>query len=68
MSLIGGEGIATEAAECLLKLGFSSCSLNKISASFVLNNIGSKKVLKKIGMHYVSTTERAFDKKELLLI
>ncbi|AWW99239.1 GNAT family N-acetyltransferase [Oenococcus oeni] len=60
--------MATEAAECLLKLGFSSYSLNKISASFVPNNIGSKKVLKKIGMHYVSTTERAFDKKELLLI
>ncbi len=58
-----GKGIATEAAECLLKLGFSSYSLNKISASFVPNNIGSKKVLKKIGMHYVSTTERAFDKK-----
>ncbi|WP_239643649.1 GNAT family N-acetyltransferase [Oenococcus oeni] len=32
----------------MLKLGFSSYSLNKISASFVPNNIGSKKVLKKL--------------------
>lgn len=57
-----GKGIATEAAECLLKLGFSSQFLNKISASCVPDNIGSKKVLEKNGMRYIGITKKAFKK------
>ncbi|AZZ61429.1 GNAT family N-acetyltransferase [Oenococcus sp. UCMA 16435] len=52
----------TEVAECLLKLGFSSQFLNKISASCVPDNIGSKKVLEKNGMRDIGITKKAFKK------
>jgi len=45
-----GLGYATEAAAALLRYGFDQLGLHKISASCDPENIGSVRVLTKIGM------------------
>lgn len=45
-----GEGIATEATHGLLKFGFNNLGLNKISATASPENLGSVRVLEKVGM------------------
>lgn len=45
-----GQGIATEAAHLLIKFGFQEMKLHRIFATCDPRNIGSAKVLEKIGL------------------
>lgn len=45
-----GRGIATEAAEAMLRFGFETQRLDRIHAHCVLDNEGSARVLEKIGL------------------
>ncbi len=47
------KGYATEAAEACLKLGFEKFKMQKILGRAMLKNIGSIKVLEKIGLKYL---------------
>lgn len=44
-----GEGYATEVAQVLVEFGFSNMKLNRIEADVVQGNIGSLRVLEKLG-------------------
>jgi len=46
------KGYATEALKCLLEFGFNELDLHRIEAGCAVNNIGSIKVLEKVGMSY----------------
>jgi RimJ/RimL family protein N-acetyltransferase len=46
-----GNGYATEAARTVMHFGFSHMDLQRISAWCVADNVGSARVLKKLGMH-----------------
>lgn len=48
-----GKGYATEAAEHTLVYGFKKINLREITGRAHIDNIGSLKVLEKIGMRYV---------------
>lgn len=45
-----GKGYATEAAKAILKFGFEEVGLHRIEAGCAVDNIGSVRVLEKIGM------------------
>lgn len=45
-----GQGYATEACERLLRLGFEELGLERISARCMAKNMGSRRVLEKIGL------------------
>jgi ribosomal-protein-alanine N-acetyltransferase len=47
------KGYATEAAKAALFYGFKILKLNKIIALSKLENIASRRVIEKIGMHYI---------------
>ncbi len=47
-----GKGIVTEAAQALLDFGFHHMSLQRIQARCLLQNIGSSRVMEKIGMQF----------------
>lgn len=47
-----GQGIATEAAGSIIKYGFEVLALNKIIGIAMPENIGSCKVLEKIGLNF----------------
>lgn len=47
-----GQGYATEVAESLLNFGFNTLKLHRIFATCDPRNLGSSKVLQKIGMKY----------------
>ncbi len=46
------KGYATEAVNCLLEFGFNKLKLHRIEAGCAVNNLGSIKVLEKVGMSY----------------
>jgi len=50
-------GYATEAAHAALTYGFNVLKLNRIIALAKPDNIASRKVIEKIGMHYVKDAE-----------
>lgn len=50
-----GRGYATEAAAALLQYGFETLQLRSIWAECISENLGSKRVLEKIGMTFEST-------------
>ena len=53
-----GKGIITEALEKIIEYGFTELSANRIEGRCDTDNIGSQKVMKKLGMmkgHYVKT-------------
>lgn len=50
-----GRGIATETAIASLKYGFNTLNLNEICAAADVNNMGSNKILQKIGMQFKET-------------
>lgn len=52
-----GKGIATESAIASLQFGFEQLKLEEICAAADVNNIGSNKVLQKVGMRWVETFE-----------
>ena len=45
-----GKGYATEAAQAMVNLGFTKFGLHRISADLVADNVGSARVLEKVGM------------------
>jgi [ribosomal protein S5]-alanine N-acetyltransferase len=45
-----GQGYATEAAQAMVDLGFTQFALHRISADCVAENVGSARVLEKVGM------------------
>ena len=51
-----GKGYATEAAQAVLDFGFSHLRLRRISAWCVAENVGSARVLEKLGMRLKSRT------------
>lgn len=48
-----GKGIATETAIASLRYGFEQLNLKEISAAADVQNIGSNKILQKVGMSFV---------------
>ncbi|GGC77101.1 alanine acetyltransferase [Thalassobacillus devorans] len=53
-----GRGIATEALRELVHYGFSTLYLNRIEGRSDTDNIGSQKVMKKLGMKYEGTLRK----------
>jgi len=47
-----GKGIASEAAKASMQFGFDRLRLERIIAIAMPENIGSRKVMEKLGMHY----------------
>ena len=47
-----GQGLITEAAECVLHFGFCVMGLNRIEARYMLGNDASRRVMDKLGMLY----------------
>ncbi|MCB9101528.1 MAG: GNAT family N-acetyltransferase [Anaerolineales bacterium] len=47
-----GLGYATEAVETMVKFGFDTLQLHRVFASVIANNIGSRRVLEKLGFTY----------------
>jgi ribosomal-protein-alanine N-acetyltransferase len=52
-----GRGIATEAATVSLKYGFQTLGLSEIYAGAHVENIGSNKVLQKVGLKFIERFE-----------
>jgi RimJ/RimL family protein N-acetyltransferase len=50
-----GQGLASEGAAALIEWGFSNCGYDTIFASTMAVNLGSRRVMEKIGMKYVRT-------------
>lgn len=55
-----GQGIMTEAAAAVVSYGFNQLGLNRIEAHCRVANIGSAKVLEKLGMKYEGTLRQYF--------
>lgn len=53
-----GLGLGTEAAHFICGFAFKKLGLNKLMASAQADNIGSKRILEKIGMHLTATTKK----------
>jgi [ribosomal protein S5]-alanine N-acetyltransferase len=53
-----GLGIATEAINELIKFGFETIQLNRIQGRCDIDNIGSEKVMLKVGMCYEGTLRK----------
>lgn len=56
-----GQGYITEAARAVLADGFTRCGLKRIIAVAVPENIGSRRVMEKLGMAFVGLTTRYYD-------
>lgn len=54
-----GKGYATEAAKAIVRYGFEELELNEIYGMTDIENMASKKVLEKAGLHYVETFDFA---------
>lgn len=52
-----GKGIATETSIISLKYGFETLNLNKICATAHIDNVGSNKVLKKVGFKFIEVID-----------
>ena len=52
MKKFWGQGFATEASQATLKYGFETLKLDRIVAKAMPDNIGSIKVMQKLGMSY----------------
>jgi ribosomal-protein-alanine N-acetyltransferase len=52
-----GKGYATEAAQIMLDFGFSHLNLQRVSAWCVAENVGSARVLEKLGMRLKNRTQ-----------
>lgn len=46
------QGLITEAVRTILTFGFNELNLNRIEARCISENIGSERVMQKVGMHY----------------
>ena len=52
-----GKGYGYEAAEAFVDFGFNEMKLPIINAYADFDNLGSRKILEKVGMHFVNTFE-----------
>lgn len=52
-----GQGYGLEAAKAIINYGFNTLNLTKISAFLDADNKGSKRILEKCGLRYISTFE-----------
>jgi [ribosomal protein S5]-alanine N-acetyltransferase len=57
-----GQGYMTEAAQAVLKFGFTQLNAIRIEAGYVLWNKGSQRVLEKIGMKFLEYKPQGFQK------
>ncbi len=55
-----GRGIATEAAKAMLQYGFSTLDLPVIDAGVAVDNGASIRILDKIGMHRIGSSEDGY--------
>lgn len=55
-----GKGLGTEMAAAVIAEGFNRLHLHKISARYVMENVGSLKLLKKIGFEEVGIQKQHF--------
>lgn len=53
-----GAGFGTEAAEFITEFAFEQLHLKKLFAAAQADNIGSRRILEKVGMRLISTTEK----------
>ncbi|MER2237318.1 MAG: GNAT family protein [Psychrobacillus sp.] len=53
-----GQGLTTEAAEALIHFGFNHMDLIRIQARCFVENVGSSRVMEKVGMSYEGTTRK----------
>lgn len=54
-----GRGLALEAAKEILRFGFLTLGLNRIEAKYMPDNIASRRVMDKLGMHFEGTARGA---------
>ncbi len=59
-----GKGICTEAAKEIIAFGFERMDLMRIQAKCMVDNIGSAKVMEKVGMTYEGTLRKAMKIKQ----
>jgi [ribosomal protein S5]-alanine N-acetyltransferase len=57
-----GRGYATEAASAVIEFGFEDLRLNRIYAHYSAGNIGSQRVLQKIGMRHEGRSDQHVQK------
>jgi ribosomal-protein-alanine N-acetyltransferase len=62
-----GQGLITEAARASLRYGFEEAGLPEILALAVPENVGSRRVMEKLGMAYQGITTRYYGGTELAL-
>ena len=55
-----GQGLMTEAARAVLRYGFEELKLNRVSAQVFTDNIGSIRLLEKLGMHVESLAPKSY--------
>ncbi|MCM3360089.1 GNAT family protein [Psychrobacillus sp. MER TA 171] len=53
-----GQGLTTEAAEALIHFGFNHMDLIRIQARCFVENVGSSRVMEKVGMSYEGTMRK----------
>ena len=58
----------TEALDVMLKFGFEDYGLNRIVANVMKGNVGSNKVLQKLGFVQEGYYEKAFIKMGIIMI
>lgn len=63
-----GQGLMTEAARLTLQYGFSSLGLRRVDAFADTDNIGSRRVLEKLGMRAVGTENRMVKNEERVYV
>ena len=56
---VWGQGIAFEVGHLLLDFAFQSLKLNRIEATCMPENLGSKRVLQKLGLRYEGTMRKS---------
>ncbi|OIN65543.1 GNAT family N-acetyltransferase [Exiguobacterium sp. KRL4] len=59
-----GKGIVTEAVACVMAFGFEELRLERIQARCMEGNVGSARVMEKVGMTYEGTLRRLIFIKE----
>ncbi len=55
-----GKGYATEAAQAVLKIGFESLKLHRVGAKVLPDNVGSIRVLEKLGFQREGVVRQAY--------